>query len=343
MRAAAIAPMLFAALLVGSAPTSGGSSPPPDIIPPGLGKPPPPIMDPFAAPPGSIHPSPGKVPGATKDDAALEATTAKFNAYVKFMNGTLRVGDSLDRYESWVNMRTGPTGRERVNYGLYGVNDTRTERAAATAALTSAPLLPELDDAMRAYIAADDAIAPILDEAAGYYGRADYRTDHMAGGKALHGRIVAAAGPFLAARAQLEAVMRTQKLQFDMIRLATIEQHEGRDALWHVTNVMMGAKHTLDRMQASDHVDMAAFDGDMAGFGEAVKAMDGYAAGHPNALSAFTTCPDSMLARLREVQGRLVRTRGDLRRAAGLDMTFILSDYNTMVTTAQTATLYRGR
>ena len=342
MRAAAIAPLLLIALFTGSA-TLADSSPPHDMIPPGMGKPPPPIVDPFAAPPGSIHPSPGKVPGATKDDAALEATTAKFNAYVKFMNETIRVGASLDRYGSWVNMRTGPTGRERLIYGLYNVNDTRTERAAATAALGSAPLLPDLDNAMRAYIAADDAIAPILNEAAGYYDRADYRTDHMAGGKALHGRIVAAAGPFLAARAQLEAVMRTQKLQFDMIRLATIEQHEGRDALWHVTDVMMRAKHTLDTLQAGDHVDMAAFDDDMVGFGEAVKAMDSYAAGHPEAFSAFTTFPDSLLARLREVQGRLVRTRGNLRRAARLDMTFILSDYNTMVTTAQTATLFRGR
>ena len=339
---AAVAPVLFAALLAVTGPALG-DSPPPDMIPPSMGKPPPPIVDPFAAPPGSIHPAPGKVPGATADDAALEATTAKFNAYVRFMNKTLRVGDSLERYRSLVNMRTGPTGRERIVYGLYSVNDVRSERAGAMSALTTAPLLPDLDEAMRATIAANDAIAPILNEAAGYYDRADYKIDHMAQGKALHGRIVAAAGPFLAARAHLEAVMRTQKGQFEAIRLATIEKHEGRDALWHVTDVMMRAKRTLDTLRAGDHVDVAAFDGDMAGFGESVKAMDAYAAEHPNAFSAFTSFPDSMLARLREVQGRLARTRGDLRRAAGLDMTFILSDYNTMVTTAQTATLFRGR
>ena len=333
--------LLLAVPLAWAGPTLA-DSPPPDLVPPDMGAPPP-VANPFAAPPGSIHPTPGKVEGATDDDAALAATTAKFNAYVKFMNETLRVGESLDRYRSWVNMRTGPTGRERVIYGLYGVNDVRTPRAAAQAAVTTAPLLPALDDAMRAYIAADDAVAPVLNEAAGYYDRADYKIDHMAGGKALHARIVAAAGPFLAARAHLEAVVRTEKGQFDAIRLATIEKREGRDALWHVTNVMTRAKRTLDTLQAGDPVDVPAFDGDMAGFGDAVKAMDTYAIGHPGAFSAFTTFPDSILAKLREVQGRLTRTHGNLRRAAGLDMTFIVSDYNTMVATAQTATLFRGR
>ncbi len=343
MRAAGLTFSLLAALLTWQTPALS-SSPPPDIVPPSMGKPPP-VTDPFAAPPGSIHASPGKVEGATANDAALEATTAKFNAYVKFMNGTLRVVDSLDRYKSWVNMRTGPTGRERLIYGLYSVHDVRAERATATAALTAAPLLPDLDDAMRAYIAASDAVAPILNEASGYYDRADYKIDHMAEGKALHGRIVAAAGPFLAARAHLETVMRAEKGQFDTIRLATIEQHEGRDALWHVTAVMMRAKRTLDTLEDGNHdtIDMAAFDGNMAQFGEAVKAMDSYAAGHPNAFSAFTTFPDAMLAKLREVQGRLVRTHGNLRRAAGLDMTFIIGDYNIMVNTAQTATMFRGR
>ena len=308
-----------------------------------MGAPPPPIHDPFAAPPGSGRPPPRKVEGATRDDAALDATTAKFNAYIRFMNDTLRAVDSITRYKSWVNMRTGPTGRERLVYGLYNVSDVRGARAEATAALEAAPLLPDLDGAMRAYIAANDILAPVLNEASGYYDRADYKIDHMAEGKALHTRIVAAAEPFLAARARLEVVMRTEKEQFDTIRLATIEQREGRDALWHVTNVMMRAKQTLDAVRGGDHVDEAAFDGDMTRFGEAVKAMDTYAAEHPNAFSAFATFPDSMLARLRDVQGRLVHTHGNLRRAAGVDMTFILNDYNTMVTTAQTATLFHGR
>ena len=286
------------------------------------------------------------VAGATTNDAALEATTAKFNAYIRFMNRTLRASDSLDRYKSWVNMRTGPTGRERLINGLYGVYDVRAERAAAQGALQAKPLLPDLDDAMRAYIAANDMLAPVLNKANGYYEREDYKIDHMAEGKALHQQIVTDGTAFLTARQNLEAVMRVEKYHFDKIRLATIEQHEGRGVRWHITDVMINAKRTLDTLQGNSKsavagkpvgVDMPAFNADMAAFGEAVKAMNDYAADHPGAFSAFETFPASMLGRLREVQVRLARTHGDARRAAGLDMTFVLSDYNTMVSTADTA------
>jgi hypothetical protein len=233
-----------------------------------------------AEPPAS---APARVTeGSTSNAAALKATTDKFNAYVSFMNRTLRASDSLDRYKSWVNMKTGRTGRERLIYGLYSVYDTASERAAATAELTAPPLLPDLDEAMRVYIAANDRLAPILNEANGYYDRADYKVDGMAGGKALHARIVEAAGPFLAARAHLDTVMRVQKAQLDLIRLATIEKSEGRKARWHVANVMMRAKQVLDGLPSggNTNVDMPAFDDSLTQFGGAVKAMDDYAAQH---------------------------------------------------------------
>jgi hypothetical protein len=129
------------------------------------------------------------------DEAGLMATTAKLNAYVAFMNRSLRAIQSLDRYKSWVDMKAGPTGREAIIYGLYDVYDTTREAAAATAALTQAPLIPELDAAMRDYIAANAALGPILNEASAYYERKDYKDDKMAGGKALHAKIVAAAEP----------------------------------------------------------------------------------------------------------------------------------------------------
>ncbi len=48
----------------------------------------------------------------------------------------------------------------------------------------------------------------------------------MEQGKVFHTQIVEARDAFLVARAQLEAVMNKQKLQLDMIRLATIEKHK---------------------------------------------------------------------------------------------------------------------
>lgn len=342
MRIVSGVPLLLAAAWALPFDAARAGSPPPSLTSPGFT--PPPVVG-APRPPPAAPKDHGPTPGATGDEAALAATTVKFNAYVEYMNRTLRAMDSLDRYRSWVNMRSGPTGRERIIYGLYGVYDTARERAAATAAIAAEPHLPDLDGAMRDYIVANENLAPVLNEANGYYERADYKVDHMAQGKMLHARIVAAAGPFVAARARLEKVMRVEKGQVDAIRLATVEKHEGRSARWHVADVMMHAERTIDALKGGEHgaVDLAAFNGAMASFGTAVKSLDDYKAGHPDAFSGFASFPDSMLGRLRDVQERLGRTHGNLRRAAGLDMTFIMSDYNTMVSIAPTATQFGER
>jgi len=286
--------------------------------------------------------SAGDAPAAASDDAAaLRAATAKFNAYVGFMNRTLRAVTSIDRYKSWVNMKTGPTGRESIIYGLYDVYDTKSEEAEASAALTQEPLLPELDAAMRDYIAANAALAPILREANGYYERADYKVDKMAEGKALHPRIVAAAGPFLAARARLDAVLTVEKAKVDLMRLAAIEKREGRKANWQVANVMMKAQRVMDLLpsNANPVVAIASFDAAMLDFGGAVKEMDSYSVGNPNSFSVFESEPRSLLSKLRDFQEKLDRAKGDARRI-GADMTWIVNDYNMMVTTSRNATLY---
>jgi hypothetical protein len=281
-------------------------------------------------------------PAAAAAEAELSATTAKFNAYVSFMNRSLRAIESLDRYKSWVNMKTGPTGRESIIYGLYDVYDTTREATAATAALTEEPALPDLDAAMRDYIAANAALGPILNEASAYYERKDYKDDKMAGGKALHAKIVAAAEPFLAARARLEAVMKEEKAKVDLRRLAAIEQHEGRSANWQVANVMLRARHVIDALPSGRNpvVDVAVFDAAIADYAAAVKEMDAFGAGKPNAFFVFESQPRALLGKLRDLQEKLDRAKGDARRGGGDDLTWIINDYNTMVSTSQTATQF---
>jgi hypothetical protein len=280
-------------------------------------------------------------PAATADDN-LAAVTHKFNAYVGFMNRTLRAAQSIDRYKSWVNMKTGPTGHESIVYGLYSVYDTSKEAAAATAALTEEPLLPELDSAMRDYIAANAALAPILNEANAYYERADYKVDKMAEGKALHPKIVAAAEPFLAARAKLDKVFTAEKAVVDAKRLDAIEKREGRKADWHVANVMIRARRLMDLLpsNAQPIVDLPTFDAAMTDYGAAVKEMDAYSAANPNSFFVFESQPRSLLSKLREFQEKLTRARGDARRGGGDDLTWIVNDYNMMVSSAQTATQF---
>ncbi|RYE63747.1 MAG: DUF3829 domain-containing protein, partial [Rhizobiaceae bacterium] len=60
-------------------------------------------------------------PDATVSDAAM----GKMNTYVEFLNQTLRASESLQRYDSWVDMKKGPTGKERIIYGMYSLYDVR--------------------------------------------------------------------------------------------------------------------------------------------------------------------------------------------------------------------------
>jgi hypothetical protein len=283
-----------------------------------------------------------EAPAAADATARLNAVTEKFNAYVDFLNRTLRASESINRYKSWVNWTTGPTGRERIIYGLYDVYDTSGEAAKATAATTAEPLMPELDAAMRDYIAANAALGPILTEANGYYERADYKVDKMAEGKTLHVRIVAAAGPFLAARAKVDALIRDAKDRVDLERLASIEKAEGRSARWHVANVMLRAQRVMDLLpgQASPVVNLDAFHAAMTDYGAAVKDMDSYGAGHPNAFFVFASEPRALLGKLRDFQEAIDGVKGDARRAGGDQITWIVNDYNMMVTTSQTATQF---
>ena len=279
-------------------------------------------------------------PGA--DDENLQATTHKFYAYVEFMNRTLRAVQSIDRYKSWVNMKTGPTGRESIIYGLYSVYDTTREASAATAALTQEPLLPELDSAMRDYIGANAALAPILNEANAYYERADYKADKMAEGKTLHVKIVAAAEPFLIARARLDKVFTEEKAMVDARRLTALEKREGRKANWQVANVMMRAQRLVDMLpsNAKPIVDLPAFDAAMVDYAAAVKEMDTYGAANPNSFFVFESQPRSLLSKLRDFQEKLDRAKGDARRGGGNDLTWIINDYNSMVTSSQNATQF---
>jgi hypothetical protein len=67
-------------------------------------------------------------------DAEFQRWVGKSNAYVELLNDSTCALDSLQRYASWVDMKVGPTGKERyISYGLYSVEPTIAARAIAKA------------------------------------------------------------------------------------------------------------------------------------------------------------------------------------------------------------------
>lgn len=285
-------------------------------------------------------PAPAQAPDAQDPElAASQATVRKLNTYVGLLNRTLRASESIARYRSWVDMRTGPTGRERLVYGLYSLYDVRGEIERARAAVGAQPALPELDAEIGPYTAAYEALAPIVTQADGYYERQDYKEDKWAEGRALHARFAPAAQAFLTERAKIEALFAREKERSDAAELALVERREGRKARWHTMTVMIRARPILALLpsEAKPVVDMPAFEAAVASYASAVRDLDAYVAAEPGALSSFESRPRAWLGKLREFRDKLARAKGDARRGAGNDLTWIVNDYNTMISTAQIA------
>lgn len=280
---------------------------------------------------------------AAGGDADLQAAITKTNAYIALMNRTLRASESWSRYASWVNIKTGPTGRERIVYGLYSLYDVRSETDNALLATSNPPAYPALDEIVKRYVSAYEKLAPLIAEANGYYERKDYLSDKFATGKALHAKLLPAAQAFLADRAALEREMEAVKRDIDRRELAAIDAREGRNARWHVRNTMIEAKVMIDLLpnNAAPVVDLARFDQALERYAAAVKEFDAYAAAHPSSFFVFESSPRNLLGKLREFRQKVARTKGDARKAGvGHDLTWLINDYNMMVSTSRSATTF---
>jgi len=290
------------------------------------------------------------VPTRSASAAEFQAMLQKVNAYIETVKVTERAVESWERYQSWVNMKTGPTGKERyISYGMYELYDYATDRLKeARAAAGAEPRAPKLDAAMTRYIDAYETLAPIMNQASAYYDRQGYRTDNAAEGQALHKRMVPLANAFLAARKAMMPELRAFVRDVEQQEISAIEAHEGRSARWQVGQVMHAADRVLDlfprerpQPMDSDTLDAkikalgpdspgAAFDEIMAGvvpppnvvidvtrFGEALKkyaeavdVFEHFSGETPRGYASFKGYPRQLLDLLRAFHGPLIKNKG---------------------------------
>ncbi|CAM5200655.1 hypothetical protein ARD30_05475 [Bosea thiooxidans] len=273
-------------------------------------------------------------------DEDLQAAISKSNAYTALMNRTLRAIQSWERYGSWVDMKKGPTGRERyITYGLYSVYDVTSETKKAEEAMAREPKLPAIDETMGRYIKAYQELAPLITKAERYYDRKDYRDDNLAEGQRLHALMVPAAKTFLEERAKLDALMRVYKKGLDQRELAATEQREGRSARWQVRNIMINARAVMDLMPSNESpvVDLKAFNAAVADYAAAIREMDAFKDKEPKGIPFIESQASSWLGKLRDFSEKLAKSKGDVRRGAANDANWIVNNYNTMVSLSETA------
>ena len=230
---------------------------------------------PAATPPSPAPAAPAPAPAV---DPAAAATT-KMNAYIDCYNGAnTRAHDAMNRYGQWVrNMQTGPSGKEKVVYGVYTVSEHDVKKCSEPIlkAAESQPAMAELDQAAKAYASTLKDWAASLAEADQYYTREDYKDDGFAKGKAMHAGLVKHYEAFDQAAKAYNTALDAENDKLQAERLAQVEKTEGKQfRYWHLAS-MISAKRLLEALER-DNLDLADANAKLKAFEEATQGINSF-------------------------------------------------------------------
>jgi len=184
----------------------------------------------------------------TADDPETQLIRKVDPLVVKCLNTfSSRVRDSERRYFSWVDMKTGLTGKERTVYGLYQISGNPKDCLdAVTKSNALAPKNPSLEGAATEYAAALGAALPIINDAYKYYDRAKHKDDAFAQGKDFHPKLKEAFERFRNADNKLSDEVDKLQDVIDKAKLAKYEHHYGKDSYPFLTReTLMFAKEVV--------------------------------------------------------------------------------------------------
>ncbi len=249
------------------------------------------------------------VPAATAPAKAQDpAINKKLNAYIGCINRlSERSYDSRRRYFSWVS-KNGPTGKERIIYGLYTIYDTTDCKKKVEQANAMEPRDPTLETAASNYAEAVGILEGLLKEADDYYTQENYKDDKMAKGRAMHPRLIAGWDAFASADQKLRTSIDELQDVMAAQRIAEIERTEGIKERYHIEAVMLSAKRLM-RVQSNAKPDIAAITKALEDYEAIVKATDTFAeenkgskigSSFVNASKSFLTTAKQLMRRVRD-------------------------------------------
>ena len=277
----------------------------------------------------------------SKPAAPPSSLTEKLNAYVGCINRlSARSYNSRQRYFSWVSKK-GPTGKERIIYGLYTIYDTSDCRKNVEKANALEPRDAALEAAASAYADAVSKLEPLLNEADDYYKQENYKDDKMAKGRALHPRLIAAWDAFASADKALRSNVETINDRRSAERLAAIEKQEGRKARYHVEALMIQAKR-LARALDAEKPDLVAITPALNEYEATVKALETLPADDAKLGSFFIGNAKTFLTSakqlMRRIRDKVPFSQGDrmMINAGGGEMIEgtpqrLMRDYNSLI------------
>lgn len=210
--------------------------------------------------------------------AADDALGAKLDLYIRdCLNSFSRsLYDSEGRYLTWVDSKTGPTGKERHVYGLYKIGgDVEKCTKAVKSAKGKKPKNEKIEEAAAAYEKAVAEATPLINEAHKYYDQKDYADDAFKKAKELHPKLIAAWEAFGKADKELGAQVDGLQAGLEKRELARLEKTDGKKARWHTKNTLLLGKALIKEAdKAYEKIDAAAYQTALADYVAAVDAFE---------------------------------------------------------------------
>jgi hypothetical protein len=189
-------------------------------------------------------------------DDKFKLLVEKTALYNKALNAARVVQKSYDRYAAWLDIKTGPTGKEKNIEGVLDISSTVQEIADAGAKGPGMwPPLPNVDSQAQKLAQSTAALAPVVKNASEYYAQKKYKTDAAKHGQELHAQMLPMFEQFFASELALRRELNVVLEDVERRNLAQIEKEHGKNYDWYLHNFLVAAKTLTDLLP--NHADGA--------------------------------------------------------------------------------------
>lgn len=180
-------------------------------------------------------------------DDKFKLLVDKTAIYNKALAAARVVEKSYDRYAAWVDVKTGPTGKEKNVDGLPDIANAAQEISNAGATAPGMwPPLPALDDGAVKLAKTTASLAPLVKNASEYYAQKKYKTDAAKQGLELHAQMLPLFQQFFSNELALRRQLGVVQEDVERRNLAQIEKEHGKNYDWHLRSFLLAAKMVAD-------------------------------------------------------------------------------------------------
>lgn len=193
-------------------------------------------------------------------DDKFKLLVEKSALYAKALGAARAVQKSYDRYAGWVDIKIGPTGKERSIDGVPDIANALPEITDAGARGPGMwPPLGGVDGMAQKLAQATTALAPAVKSASAYYAQHQYKSDGAKRGQELHGQMLPLFEQFFAAELAMSREFSPVFEDIERRYLAQIEKEHGKNYEWHLRSFLLAAKTLADLLP--NHADAAMIEG----------------------------------------------------------------------------------